>query len=119
MNCRSFDQVLSGSMAEVIETVKRKDRKPHHSEINAGKFELLSVDDDPVNQAMSFENSNAAVDNTAFEFGIGGHQRAPGSVGMHHYCSNGRKRSAGTIEIERIPSRFDPFRCGNAAQIWI
>ncbi len=47
----SYDGVLSGSNMEKIEVVKRKDRKRHYSEINPGKFELLSVDDDPINQA--------------------------------------------------------------------
>jgi hypothetical protein len=37
--------------------IKIEDRKPHYSQLHCGRFELLSVDDDPINQ-VSVRASN-------------------------------------------------------------
>jgi hypothetical protein len=57
----------SGNGAETLESlerrrqnmkefVRKKERRPHHSQIHGGKFEIMSADDDPINQVAESHN---------------------------------------------------------------
>jgi hypothetical protein len=35
------------------EFVRKKERRPHYSQVFGGKFEIMSADDDPINQVIS------------------------------------------------------------------
>ena len=49
----SFNSFLSISDVDTKEQLARKCHKPHYSNTHPGKVEVLSVDDDPINQAIS------------------------------------------------------------------
>ena len=48
LNIDSFDSL--STPAGVKQFLKKKLQIPHFSQLQRGKFELLSVDDDPINQ---------------------------------------------------------------------
>jgi hypothetical protein len=54
-NSLSFECSSSFSLKNVDlqDLIRRKNNKPHYSQLNPGTFELLSVDDDPINQAIA------------------------------------------------------------------
>lgn len=53
LNIESFESL--STPAGMQEFLKQKLPMPHFSQLNGGKFELLSVDDDPINQVWEFE----------------------------------------------------------------
>ena len=43
--------VVRERRASVAEFVRKKEKRPHYSQVFGGKFEIMSADDDPINQA--------------------------------------------------------------------
>jgi hypothetical protein len=54
LNIECFDVLCTREGMQ--EFLKQKFPMPHHSQLNGGKFELLSVDDDPINQVDNMLN---------------------------------------------------------------
>ena len=42
--------VVRERRASMQEFVKKKEKRPHYSQVFGGKFEIMSADDDPINQ---------------------------------------------------------------------
>ncbi len=87
LNIQCFDALCTREGLQ--EFLKLKLPLPHHSQLNGGKFELLSVDDDPINQVDRIQVfCNISPDLFVLP-SQDGSRRASYSLGIQNYEGNG------------------------------
>ena len=100
----------------------RKSQKYHFSKKHPGSFELLSVDDDPINQVggererdkmVLLEPRLSKINILLWKVGYRGHS---GTFGIYYHYSHERERGIGVDEIKRVLARCDSAGRTNARQ---